>query len=112
VTNFKDNTVTELRIATAPIRGNPPQCVAFDGANLWVANYSGNNVTKSKAPKPTDGPLLGTFNVGTIPLGVAFGGVNIKIPNAVANGTVSKMWGSKNVYCSKSRRKNSSRSSG
>jgi DNA-binding beta-propeller fold protein YncE len=42
-------------------------------------------------PKASDGTLLGTFNVGTNPLGVAFDGANIWVANAVANGTVSKM---------------------
>ena len=41
-------------------------------------------------PKASD-DTLGTFNVGTNPLGVAFDGANIWVANAVANGTVSKM---------------------
>jgi DNA-binding beta-propeller fold protein YncE len=70
------------------INGRHSQGIAFDGAYVRVANYSSDNVTK---PKASDYTLLGTFNVGTNPLGVAFDGVNIWVANAVANGTVSKM---------------------
>jgi DNA-binding beta-propeller fold protein YncE len=41
-------------------------------------------------PKASD-DTLGTLNMGTNPLGVAFDGANIWVANAVANGTVSKM---------------------
>ena len=46
--------------------GSEPYGIAFDGANIWVANYGSNNVTKLRA---SDGAVLGTFAVGTNPLG-------------------------------------------
>ena len=36
--------------------------VAFDGANIWVANGGSNTVTKLRA---SDGALQGTFSVGS-----------------------------------------------
>ena len=54
--------------------GSAPFGVAFDGANIWVANSGGNNVTKLPA---SDGANLGTFAVGDSPQGVAFDGANI-----------------------------------
>ena len=37
--------------------GKNPAAVAFDGANIWVANFSANTVTKLRA---ADGSLVGT----------------------------------------------------
>jgi len=42
---------------TFPV-GSQPYGVAFDGANIWVANFADNTVSKLKA---NDGTLLGTF---------------------------------------------------
>src|SRR5580704_10791719 len=46
-----------------------PFGVAFDGANIWVANAFSNTVTKLRA---SDETLLGTFAAGSGPFGVAF----------------------------------------
>jgi DNA-binding beta-propeller fold protein YncE len=43
-----------------------------------VSNIGSDNVTKLRA---SDGKLLGTFNVGTYPEGVAFDGANIWVAN-------------------------------
>ena len=67
--------------------GSNPHGVAFDGANIWVANFSSNNVSKLRA---SDGTLLGTFAVGSFPNGVAFDGANIWVTNISSN-TVSKL---------------------
>jgi len=48
--------------------GLGPEGVAFDGANIWVANQVSNNVTKLRA---SDGSNLGTLTVGHSPDGVA-----------------------------------------
>ena len=48
--------------------GKFPIGMAFDGTNIWVANGESNNVTKLR---PSDGTVLGTFNVGTKPAFVA-----------------------------------------
>ena len=51
VTNFLDNTVTQLR-ATDGLRlgtfptGHSPVGVAFDGANIWVSNHNDDTVSK------------------------------------------------------------------
>ncbi len=63
--------------------GTAPMSVAFDGANIWVANYADDNVTKLRA---SDGANLGNFPVGTFPMSVAFDGANIWVAN---NGTAS-----------------------
>src|SRR5271165_3660461 len=67
--------------------GSGPQGVAFDGANIWVANAGSNNVTKLRA---ADGANLGTFSVASSPQGVAFDGANIWVANG-ADVTVSKL---------------------
>jgi DNA-binding beta-propeller fold protein YncE len=66
--------------------GSYPLGVAFDGANIWVANSHINIITKLRA---RDGAVLGTFAVGSAPVGVAFDGANIWVSNAGSN-TVSK----------------------
>ena len=62
--------------------GTSPQGVAFDGTNIWVTNYSSNNVTKLLA---STGALVGTYAVGTNPFGVAFDGTNIWVVNIGSN---------------------------
>ncbi len=52
--------------------------IAFDGANIWVANYFSNTVTKLRA---SDGANLGYFPVGSAPVGIAFDGANIWVAN-------------------------------
>ena len=67
--------------------GAAPNGVAFDGANIWVANFSSNTVSKLRA---SDGAPLGTFTVGTFPYGIAFDGANIWVANQFSD-TVSKL---------------------
>jgi Protein of unknown function (DUF1566)/Collagen triple helix repeat (20 copies) len=67
--------------------GSQPLGVAFDGANIWVANNVGNNVSKLRA---SDGANLGTFSVGPGPNGVAFDGANIWVTN-FSNNSVTKL---------------------
>jgi hypothetical protein len=62
--------------------GIGPEGIAFDGAHIWVANFSGNDVTELEA---SDGALLGTFNGGSSPVGVAFDGANIWVANSGGN---------------------------
>src|ERR1700680_3023816 len=64
---------------TAFAVGVNPEGVAFDGANIWVANNGSNTVTKLRA---SDGANLGTFAVGGGPEGVAFDGANIWVTNS------------------------------
>jgi hypothetical protein len=61
--------------------------IAFDGANIWVANSGDGTVTKLRA---SDGALQGTFTVGNTPRGVAFDGTNVWVANS-GDGTVSKL---------------------
>jgi len=56
---------------------------AFDGANIWVTDGNGTNVTKLRA---NDGVNLGTFPVGSGPFHhVAFDGANIWVTNRGGN---------------------------
>src|SRR4029077_13872567 len=73
-------------------RGHPVQdgwrCrPAFDGTNIWVTNEDSNNMMKLRA---SDGAVLETFTVGTLPLQVAFDGANIWVTNG-RSGSVSKL---------------------
>jgi len=61
--------------------------IAYDGFNLWIANYSGNTVTKLRA---SDGKVLATTSVGPNPYGVAFDGTYIWVTSS-GSGTVSKL---------------------
>ena len=67
--------------------GKSPLGVAFDGANIWVANQYGSSVTKLRA---SDGETLGTFPTGAGPTGVVFDGANIWTVNSLGN-TVTKL---------------------
>ena len=67
--------------------GMDPISVAFDGANIWVANELSNTVTKLRAK---DGSKLGNFSAGASPAGVAFDGSSVWVTNAGSN-TVSKL---------------------
>ena len=61
--------------------------MAFDGVNIWVTNTGDSTFTKLQA---SNGSNLGTFSVGSSPLGVAFDGANIWVANSQSN-TVTKM---------------------
>jgi len=67
--------------------GNAPTAIAFDGANLWVANYLDNTVTKLMA---LTGAVVGTYPVGSRPYGLAFDGANIWVTNSFGN-SVTKL---------------------
>ncbi len=54
--------------------GQQPIGVAFDGANIWTANYGAGTVTKLRG---SDGEALGTLKVGAAPYGVTFDGANM-----------------------------------
>jgi len=64
-----------------------PNGLAFDGASMWVVNYSSNNVMKLRA---SDGAVVGSFNVGANPYAAAFDGANIWVTNS-NSGTISKL---------------------
>jgi hypothetical protein len=84
LTKLKDLRNTDA----SPIPPPRPQGIVYDGANLWVANTTSNNVTKLAA---SSGAVLGTFAAGTEPDGMAFDGANSWAANAGSN-TVSKFW--------------------
>lgn len=77
MTNHGTNSVTKWRASSPGIAvagstypvGTAPYGIAFDGASIWVANEGSGNVTKLLA---ATGAPLGTFSVGTDPVGVAF----------------------------------------
>ena len=67
--------------------GTSPQGVAFDGTNIWVANFSSNSVSKIN---PTTNTVTDTVTVDTNPRGVTFDGTNIWVTNQTSN-NVSKI---------------------
>jgi uncharacterized protein (TIGR03437 family) len=64
--------------------GSSPVALAFDGVDIWVANLTGNSVTKLLA---STGAIVGTYPAGSRPAGLAFDGTNIWV---VDNGTNSQ----------------------
>ena len=72
--------------------GKEPRGIAFDGANLWVANRDDNNVTELRA---SDGVVVRTVAVRGAPDGVIFDGANIWVVNQGYNlkvdGSVTKL---------------------
>ena len=66
VTNPGVNNVTVINASTGKLvtyaSGNDPDGIAFDGTNMWVANYTPATVTKIRA---SDGAILATIPVGT-----------------------------------------------
>jgi YVTN family beta-propeller protein len=67
--------------------GTAPVGVAFDGTNIWVANYGGTTVSKINVSTNT---VTATVSVGASPIGVAFDGTNIWVANYSSN-NVSKI---------------------
>src|SRR5208283_1765621 len=63
--------------ANAACAGATLYGIAFDGANIWVANSGSNTVTKIRA---SDGSLVGTYAVYK-PWGIAFDGSNLWVTN-------------------------------
>src|SRR5271154_3083983 len=51
-----------INLTTTVAVGANPVGIAFDGANMWVANFNDNPLTKVRG---NDGAVLGTFKVGT-----------------------------------------------
>ena len=58
--------------------GRGPDGIAFDGANIWVANRRSDTLTKLRA---SDGTTLGTFATGAGPSRIAYDGANIWVTN-------------------------------
>ncbi len=67
--------------------GSSPFGVAFDGTNIWVANWGSNTVTKLQA---STGATVGAYSVGNRPYGVAFDGTNVWVTNE-GDGTVTEL---------------------
>ena len=94
MTNFNNNTVTPLSFSAGtvyngtPIKvGSGPQGIAFDGANMWVANTGSNSVTKFRV---SDEAVLGTYPVGVNPCSIAYDGANIWVTNQL-NDSVTRI---------------------
>ena len=58
--------------------GSGPEALAFDGANIWVANLGSNTVSVLRA---SDGFHVMTPTVGPSPVGLAFDGANMWVAN-------------------------------
>src|SRR5579883_1803154 len=67
--------------ATFSVGGNP-NCLAFDGHNIWIGDQASNTVKKIAA---SDGSALGTFPVGNGPQAIAHDGTNIWVTNIKGN---------------------------
>src|SRR5262245_31387739 len=67
--------------------GEGPEAVAFDGANIWVANQYSSTVNKVRV---SDGAVLGTYSVGERPVALAFDGTNIWVANYLSD-SVTKL---------------------
>jgi len=63
--------------STFPV-GTGSLAIAFDSANMWVANYNSNTVSVLRA---SDGYHVMTPTVGTYPHGIAFDGANMWVAN-------------------------------
>ena len=74
---------------TAP---NPSQGLAFDGTNIWAPSTGTNSAPGSTVKKlqASDGQILGTFTVGSVPEAMAFDGANIWVSNN-GSGTVTEL---------------------
>jgi YVTN family beta-propeller protein len=68
--------------------GSQPKGLAFDGANIWVANSGDNTVTKVRA---IDGVVLGTYpSGGTQPVALVKAGFSMFVVNKGSN-SVTKL---------------------
>ena len=62
--------------------GSGPEGLAFDGANMWVANWGSNTISVLRA---SDFTHVMTPTVGSGPRGIAFDGANMWVANADSN---------------------------
>jgi YVTN family beta-propeller protein len=62
--------------------GTNPRALAFDGTNIWVANYGDGTVQKVNPATGATGPPI---NVGTNPYALAFDGSSIWVANYGSN---------------------------
>jgi DNA-binding beta-propeller fold protein YncE len=69
-----------------PTVGSIPFAIAFDGANMWVANQNAHTVSVLRA---SDGSNVMTPTVGSGPRAIAFDGAFMWVANQ-NDGTVSK----------------------
>ena len=72
--------------ATIPV-GSGPRGVAYDGTNIYIANYTSNNVS---VVDPATNTVTTTIGVGNQPYGVAYDGTNIWVTNESSN-SLSKL---------------------
>ena len=70
----------EGTVGTVPV-GSGPHGIAFDGANMWVANDDPDPDAGSVTELSPDGGTLGTFPVGRSPQYIAFDGTNMWVTN-------------------------------
>jgi YVTN family beta-propeller protein len=62
--------------------GTNPRALAFDGTNIWVANYGDGTVQKVN---PATGAAGSPITVGTNPYALAFDGANVWVANYGSN---------------------------
>src|ERR1700719_1775039 len=66
--------------------GVQPWGMAYDGANMWVVNSQSATLAKIR---PSDGALLGTYNLGNNSALIAYDGVSLWVTDAT--GSVRKV---------------------
>jgi YVTN family beta-propeller protein len=87
-TQFGENAWWQDPARSAVINvGSNPIGEAFDGSNIWVANFDSNNVSKIN---PVTDTVTATVAVGSHPQAVAFDGSSIWVANVSSN-SVSKI---------------------
>jgi hypothetical protein len=62
--------------------GSDARSIAFDGTNMWVANFYSNTLSVLRA---SDGFHVMTPTVGAVPWGMAFDGANMWVANTFSN---------------------------
>ena len=75
----KINAQIAYTITTYTGTGNTPQSIAFDGTNMWTANFYGSSVSKI-TPSGTITTYSG-IGTGNYPTGIAFDGTNMWTTN-------------------------------
>jgi len=66
-------------VGTTIAVGNQPSSLAFDGTNMWVANYGSNTVMKFNAA--TGSQIGNDITVGNNPIALAFDGTDMWVAN-------------------------------
>jgi DNA-binding beta-propeller fold protein YncE len=92
VANEGDHTVRRIDPATGQEQvsyntGGGPRALAFDGTNMWAANYAEGTLAKIDRDTGT----VVTYPVAAHPVGIAFDGTNLWVSHYTTPGIVTKL---------------------